>query len=80
MRGDGGQAGIQAFDGPAVGLAVAIPFYLIWTWLDARTEQERAAMESALGAFFVGTQEDSQPTQRVGREAANAETATAFTT
>jgi biopolymer transport protein ExbB len=59
----------------AVGLTVAIPFYLIWTWLDARTEQERVAMESALGAFLVGIHEGSEPIQSRGAATAIAPTA-----
>lgn len=42
----------------AAGLAIAIPFYLVWTWLDARVEEERAMMEAAIGAvLFVESRE-----------------------
>jgi biopolymer transport protein ExbB len=47
----------------AAGLAIAIPFYFVWTWLDARVEEERATMEAAIGAVLFGEArgEQSQP-------------------
>jgi biopolymer transport protein ExbB len=38
----------------AAGLAIAIPFYFVWTWLDTRVEEERATMEAAVGAVLFG--------------------------
>lgn len=38
----------------AAGLAVAIPFYFVWTWFEARVEEERATMEAAVSAVLFG--------------------------
>lgn len=39
----------------AAGLAVAIPFYFLWVWLDARVEEERATLDAAIGGVMSGT-------------------------
>lgn len=49
----------------AAGLAVAIPFYFVWVWLESRVDEERSAMESAIGAVFVG--EAATEERREGR-------------
>ncbi|BCH33453.1 flagellar motor protein MotA [Mesorhizobium sp. L-8-10] len=36
----------------AAGLAIAIPFYFVWVWLDSRVEDERATMDAAIGAVL----------------------------
>lgn len=38
----------------AAGLAIAIPFYFVWIWLESRVEEERATMEAAIGAVLYG--------------------------
>jgi biopolymer transport protein ExbB len=40
----------------AAGLGIAIPFYFVWVWLEARVENERATMETAIGAVLFGDQ------------------------
>ena len=46
----------------AMGLAVAIPFYFVWTWLESRVDEERATMEAAIGAVLYA-QADAEPAQ-----------------
>jgi biopolymer transport protein ExbB len=50
----------------AAGLTVAIPFYFIAIWLEARVDEERAMMEAAIGAVLYG-----QADQGVGLGAAH---------
>lgn len=38
----------------AAGLAIAIPFYFVWVWLEARVDEERAMMEAGIGAVLFG--------------------------
>lgn len=38
----------------AAGLAVAIPFYFVFVWLDSRVEEERTTLEASIGALLVG--------------------------
>lgn len=38
----------------AAGLAVAIPFYFVFVWLDARVEEERTALDARIGALLAG--------------------------
>lgn len=38
----------------AAGLAIAIPFYFVWVWLESRVDEERATMEAAIGAVLFG--------------------------
>ncbi len=39
----------------AIGLAVAIPFYFVSTWLESRVERERAAMDTVISGLVTGT-------------------------
>lgn len=49
----------------AAGLAVAIPFYFIHSWLDGRIERERAAMEAAILAVIHGAGIEAPPSAGV---------------
>lgn len=50
----------------AAGLAIAIPFYFIWIWLESRVEEERATMEAAIGAVLYG-EDSAEAAQRGAR-------------
>ena len=39
---------------PALGLAVAIPFYFVSVWLESRVEAERSAMDAAIADVTFG--------------------------
>ncbi len=47
----------------AIGLAVAIPFYFVSTWLESRIERERAAMETVISGLVNGSPEDKHETR-----------------
>ena len=51
----------------AAGLAVAIPFYFIWVWLNSRVEEERATMEAAIGAILVANDGARRGRRRIAR-------------
>ncbi len=38
----------------AAGLAIAIPLYFVWMWLDGRVDEERTVLDGAIGAVLLG--------------------------
>jgi biopolymer transport protein ExbB len=43
-----------ALSATALGLAIAIPFYFLTSWIDGRIERERAAMDTAIVSVIFG--------------------------
>lgn len=59
-----------ALSSTALGLAVAIPFYIFTSWIEGRIERERAAMDTAILTVVYGPGHDLANQSRAGGETA----------